>query len=128
MLRSSRSWRGRTRVGRRRRRGIPPTIKKVLVESMYGALFALFTFPISLFIAELGVYVMIVWMQPLSVILDNFFMVLILIQALFLLIPVYNKQPIRLIVAIIVAYALWSALTGIASFHPITSLFGELPY
>jgi len=67
-------------------------------------------------------------MQPQDVILSNFYLVLVMIQALFLLIPAYNKQPVRLIVAAIVAYILWSALVGIADFHPITSLFGELPY
>ncbi len=128
MLRSSRSWRRSRAPAVRRRRRVPPTLKKVLVEAIYGVLFAVFTFPIALFIAELGVWVMIVWMQPQDVILGNFYLVLVMIQALFLLIPAYNKQPVRLIVAAIVAYILWSALVGIADFHPITSLFGELPY
>ncbi len=128
MLRSSRSWRSRTPAIRRRRKGIPPAIKRVLVETVYGILFAIFTFPIALFIAELGVWVMIVWMQPQNVILNNFYLILVMIQALFLLIPAYNKQPVRLIVAALIAYVLWLALVGIANFHPIVSLFGELPY
>jgi len=129
MLRSSRSWRrGRAPISRRRRRGVPPTIKRVIVESFYGVLFAIFTFPVSLFIAELGVWVMIVWMQPLDTIMSNFYLALVMIQALFLLIPAYNKQPVRLIVAALTAYILWSALVGVAEFHPVTSLFGELPY
>ncbi len=128
MLRSSRSWRRKAPSVRRRRRGLPPAVKRVLVETVYGTLFAVFTFPVALFIAELGVWVMIVWMQPQGVILNNFYLVLVMIQALFLLIPAYNKKPVRLIVAALVAYILWSALVGIANFHPITSLFGELPY
>ncbi len=127
MLRSSRSWRSKTSTIRRKR-GLPPAIKKVLVETIYGALFAIFTFPVALFIAELGVWVMIVWMQPQNVILSNFYLILVMMQALFLLIPAYNKQPVRLIVTALVAYVLWLALVGIANFHPIISLFGELPY
>ncbi len=129
MLRSSRSWRrGRTTISRRRRRGLPPALKKILVEAVYGVLFAVFTFPVALFIAELGVWVMIVWMQPYDVIMGNFYLVLVMIQALFLLIPAYNKQPVRLIVAALTAYVIWSVLVGVAEFHPITSMFGELPY
>lgn len=133
MLRSSRSWRGRrTSIYRRkgiyRRVGLPPAVKKIIVESIYGAIFALITFPIALFIAELGVWVMIVWMQPYNVIMSNFYVTLVMIQALFLLIPAYNKQPARLMIAALVAYALWSTLVGMAEFHPIYSIFGKLPY
>ncbi len=129
MLRSSRSWRrGRTPISRRRRKGIPPAVKRIVIEAIYGALFAVFTFPVALFIAELGVWVMIVWMQPYDVIMTNFYLTLVMIQALFLLIPAYNRQPVRLIVAALTAYVIWSLLVGIANFHPITSMFGELPY
>lgn len=129
MLRSSGSWRRRrTGISRRRRRGLPPAVKRVIVESIYGIIFAIITFPIALFIAELAVWVMIVWMQPYNVIMSNFYITLVMIQALFLLIPAYNKQPVRLIVAALVAYAIWSSLVGIASFHPVYSIFGKLPY
>jgi len=124
---SGRSWRRPTAV-RRRRRVISPSIKATLEEAFYGTLLAIFTFPISLFIAELGVWVMIVWMQPLDVILSNFYLTLVLIQALFLLIPAYNKQPIRLIFAAVVAYLIWVALVSLASFDPVVTLFGKLPY
>ncbi|MEM2220013.1 MAG: hypothetical protein QXU50_07855 [Candidatus Korarchaeum sp.] len=125
---AGRSWRRRVPAARRRRRFLSPSVKTTLEEAFYGSLLALFTFPISLFIAELGVWVMIVWMQPLDVILSHFYLTLVLIQALFLLIPAYNKQPIRLIFASLVAYIIWSALVSIASFDPVTTLFGNLPY
>ncbi|MCS7102943.1 MAG: hypothetical protein NZ992_03570 [Candidatus Korarchaeum sp.] len=125
---SGRSWRRRVPAARRRRRVISPSIKATLEEAIYGALLAIFTFPISLFIAELGVWVMIVWMQPIDVIVSNFYLTLVLIQTLFLLIPAYNKQPIRLIFATLVAYVIWTTLVSIASFDPVTTLFGKLPY
>jgi hypothetical protein len=123
---SGRSWR-RVPAARRRRK-VSPSVKAAIEEAIYGSLLALFTFPISLFIAELGVWVMIVWMQPLDFILSNFYLALVLIQALFLLIPAYNKQPIRLLFAALVAYLLWTAIVSLASFDPVTTLFGKLPY
>lgn len=125
---SGRSWRKRVPAVRRRRRFISPSIRATLEEALYGSLLAIFTFPISLFIAELGVWVMIVWMQPLDAIISNFYLTLVLIQALFLLIPAYNKQPIRLLFAALVAYILWTALVAFASFDPVTTVFGKLPY
>ncbi len=125
---SGRTWRRRQAVRRRRRRFVSPSIKATLEEAIYGSLIAIFTFPISLFIAELGVWVMIVWMQPLDFIISNFYLTLVSIQALFLLIPAYHRQPIRLLFAAIVAYLIWMALVSIASFDPITTLFGKLPY
>lgn len=124
---AGRSWR-RVPAARRRRRFLSPSVKATLEEAIYGSLLALFTFPISLFIAELGVWVMIVWMQPLDAILSHFYLTLVLIQALFLMIPAYNRQPIRLIFAALVAYIIWSTLVSIASFDPVTTLFGNLPY
>lgn len=124
---SGRSWRRVPRV-RRRRRFLSPSVRTTIEEALYGSLFAIFTFPISLFIAELGVWVMIVWMQPLDIILNNFYLTLVLIQTLFLLIPAYNKQPIRLLFAVLVAYIIWTALVTFASFDPVTTVFGKLPY
>ncbi len=128
MLRTAESWRRRRKVYSRRRKGVPVVVKKMLTEAVYGALLALFTFPISLFIAEMGVWVSILWMQPMDMILTNFYVVLVAIQAMFLLIPAYHKQPVRLIVAALVAYLLWLMLVGVAGFHPVLTAFGKLPY
>ena len=128
MLRTAESWRRRRKVHPRRRKGVPVVVKKMLIEAIYGALLAVFTFPISLFIAEMGVWVSILWMQPENMILTNFYVVLVAIQAMFLLIPAYHKQPVRLIVAAFTAYVLWLTLAGVAGFHPILTVFGELPY
>ncbi len=127
MLRTAESWRRRRKVSRRRK-GVPIVFKKAVMEAIYGALLAIFTFPISLFIAEMGVWVSILWMQPESMILTNFYIVLAAIQTMFLLIPAYHKQPIRLLVAAFVAYIMWLTLEGIAGFHPILTVFGKLPY
>ena len=113
-----------TVYGRKRRRPrVPFSLKAAVMEIIFGLIFTVFTFPISLLIATFSVWVSKMWMVPASEAMRNFLMFLALVQGLFTIIPVYHRQFLRTITSVALAAVLAYALLYTFGFNPL-AFFG----
>ncbi|MGY0288296.1 MAG: hypothetical protein DSO07_09330 [Thermoproteota archaeon] len=101
----------------------PLTLKKLLFEAVFGIIYALLTFPISLLIAEFSVWVSSVWMLTRADAFRNFNLFLWLVQLMFMIVPLYHKRYMRALFFIITSLLIYYAVFFIAAFDPL-SLFG----
>lgn len=101
----------------------PFTLKKLVFEALFGIIYAFFTFPISLLIAEFSVWVSAVWMLNRADALRNFNLFLWLVQLMFMIVPLYHKRYMRVIFFLATSLLIYYAVFFTVAFDPL-SLFG----
>jgi len=101
----------------------PFTLKKLVFEAVFGIIYALFTFPISLLIAEFSVWVSTVWMLSRADALRIFNVFLWLVQLMFMIVPLYHRRYMRAVFFLLTSLLIYYAVFFAVSFDPL-SLFG----
>jgi len=105
----------------------PYAVRFSLKEILIGAGLAVLSFMVAWGVAEFGVWVMTLWMIPEETIVNYFYVVFACINAMFVAGPLSRREILRGIVVLAVVCIITYAMIS-QGFHPVRSLFGELPY
>lgn len=104
------------------RRPVSP-VGYIVTELIFGGIFSLIVFLVSLAIGEFGVWVLLQWMLPPEQILKYFYLIVGVVVLLFAYVPIYNRRFVQLIGLFVFLAILWLILVKKFSFDPIYTFF-----
>ncbi len=96
----------------------------IVSELIYGLIYSVIVFIVSLAIGEYGVWVFLQWMLEPEKIYRYFYMVIGIVSALFCVVPIYNRRFVQLLGVILFLMIFWLLLTRRFGFDPVTTFFG----